>query len=421
VRSPVRERLLAHRVLAPLVQIAVGNRRGRLTSRRAAPRTSGPVRILLLSAHGVGGTIRTVFNVAEELARTHDVEIVSMIAADGVALDLPRGVRLSVLDDRRAGRPRRPLQRLLSRVPSVLMHPDDYAAHRYTLWTDLKLLRRMRSWRSGVVVGTRPAFSLFAARCAPPDVVAIGWEHSHLSGYPEELRAEIQALYPQLDAVAVLTARDLEGYRQLLSGAATVLERMPNALPRLAGTPVHVRENVVLAAGRLVTVKGFDLLLDAFVPVSEHHPDWRLRIYGQGPERDGLERRLTENGLAGRAELAPATTHLGEVMAQASVFVLSSRAEPFGMVILEAMSKGMAVVAFDCPEGPREIITHERDGILVPPEDVAALSDAMLRVIEDDGLRVRLGQAGLRTAEDYGIEKIGAQWRALLVRLGVGT
>ncbi len=108
---------------------------------------------------------------------------------------------------------------------------------------------------------------------------------------------------------------------------------------------------------------------------------------------------------------------MGEELAKASVFALSSRSEGFGMVIIEAMSKGLAVVSFDCPRGPREIITDGEDGILVPNGDVDALAAALRRVIEDEDERRRLGAAGLRTAERYGPDAVGRDWDDLLGRL----
>ena len=109
-----------------------------------------------------------------------------------------------------------------------------------------------------------------------------------------------------------------------------------------------------------------------------------------------------------------ATERLGEELAKGSVFALSSRFEGFGIVLVEAMSKGLAVVSFDCPRGPAEIIDHDRDGLLVGAEDVGGLSQALLTLIEDRELRARLGAAGRVKAQAYDPPAIGARWLALM-------
>jgi glycosyltransferase involved in cell wall biosynthesis len=407
----MRERVIAHRVLAPLLRWALRPPRGEGT-RTASP---GPVRILLLNAHGMGGTVRTVLNLAEHLAERYDVEIVSLSRRqDEAFFGLPPGVRVRVLHDRRPGAQRGWIPRLLARVPGVLSDPDDFAAQYYNLWSDLALLRLMRAWRTGVVITTRPALSLFAAMFGRPEVVVVAQEHANLSVYPEALRRAIGEHYRRLDVVTVLTATDLAGYERLLAGSATRLERIPNAVPRMPGEPAAEREKLVLAAGRLAAVKGFDLLIEAFARVAERHPDWRLLIQGYGAERPKLEAAIAAHRLDGRVELGRGAPQLGEVMARAGVFALSSRHEGFGMVLLEAMSKGMAIVAFDCPTGPRELIDDGRNGILVPAEDVPAFADALSRVIADVDLRRRLGTAALQTAQDYGMDAIGRRWEELL-------
>jgi glycosyltransferase involved in cell wall biosynthesis len=228
------------------------------------------------------------------------------------------------------------------------------------------------------------------------------------------MRREAAAVYGSLDLSAVLTQAELEVFERLLAGAPTRVELVPNALPALPGEPAAEREKVVLAAGRMTRAKGFDLLIDAFAPVAARHPDWRLRIHGAGEELPALERQVAARGLDGRVELLPATSRLGDVMASTAVYALSSRLEGFGMVVVEAMSKGMAVVAFDCPVGPGEIITDGVDGLVVAPEDVAGLSEALERLVADEDLRSRLGAAALETARDYDIDAIGQRWDALL-------
>jgi glycosyltransferase involved in cell wall biosynthesis len=104
-------------------------------------------------------------------------------------------------------------------------------------------------------------------------------------------------------------------------------------------------------------------------------------------------------------------------MANASIFALSSRFEGFPLILLEAMSKGMAVVSFDCPTGPGEIIDDHRDGLLVPPRNVEAFAAGLRELIEDEGLRRRCGAAAVATARGYTIDVVGARWDALLDRL----
>jgi glycosyltransferase involved in cell wall biosynthesis len=104
-------------------------------------------------------------------------------------------------------------------------------------------------------------------------------------------------------------------------------------------------------------------------------------------------------------------------MAEAAVFVLSSRFEGFPLILLEAMSKGMGVVSFDCPTGPADIVDDHRNGLLVPHEDVEGLGRAIREIVEDEELRRRMAGAAVETAQEYTIEAIGPLWEELLAEL----
>ncbi|MGI5414687.1 glycosyltransferase family 4 protein [Actinomadura luteofluorescens] len=373
------------------------------------------VRVLLQNAHGTGGTIRTVLNLCGHLARDHDVEIVSVLKRSRRPFfAVPADVTVTYADDGLA--PKGRAARLLARLPSLLTPADEAAFRHMSLWTDVCLLRHAL-WRAAppdVLIGTRPSLNLLAAELAPAGVATIGQDHMHLGAYRPALRRQIVRAYRRLTAVTTLTEADRAEYEAALAGSAVRVVRIPNAAPPLPARPSRRVHKVVLAAGRLVHAKGFDVLLRAFVPIAAEHPDWTLRVFGGGPRRDRLRALIDDLGLGGRAEVRPRTRDLHAEMERASVYALSSRREGMPMVVIEAMGMGLAVVAFDCPTGPAEVIAHGRDGLLVPAGDEDALTAALRAVIEDPGLRDRLGEAALRSSRAHHLDRIGPRWSRLI-------
>ena len=185
---------------------------------------------------------------------------------------------------------------------------------------------------------------------------------------------------------------------------------IPNEASVPSGSSVRSGQKTLTAVGRLVPQKGFDLLLEAFAAISGAHPEWKLVIWGEGPERARLERRRDELGLAGSVRLPGVTERPGLWIETAGVFVLSSRYEGWGNVLSEAMAAGLPVVSFDCQFGPNEMITNEEDGLLVPNGDINALSVALSRLFKDEALRERLGEAAAISARRFTHEHVMTGW-----------
>jgi glycosyltransferase involved in cell wall biosynthesis len=391
---------------------------------RGGPRSGGagdreaPVTILLGSAWGMGGTIRTVLNLAGHLAQRHEVEILSVMRRRDVPFfELPPGVKVTALDDQRPGatpRPLRLVRRILRSRRSVLMPPATHPFGSTSLWTDVRLARALRG-RSGLLIGSHPSLNLLAADLSPPGVITIGQEHMHLNAHGKRLRRAMAKQYPRLDALVVLTEQDAEEFSASVPGAN--VEVMPNSVRDMGGGPPALTGTTIAAAGRLTPQKGFDLLIEAFARIAPDHPDWRLRIYGGGPHKQALQQLVDEHGLADVVSLPGPAKDLGKQMEDAAVFVLSSRFEGFPLILLEAMSKGLPVVSFDCPTGPRDLIDDHRNGILVPARDVDGLARGMAELMADGDLRRRLGAAGADTATAYSVDAIGRRWEELFARL----
>ena len=176
----------------------------------------------------------------------------------------------------------------------------------------------------------------------------------------------------------------------------------------------------MVAAGRVGPQKGFDRLLPVWAKVVADHPDWELRIWGDGKDTRKLRRQADELGIADSARLMGFTRKLHDEFADSSVYVMSSRKEGFPMVLLEAMGVGLPVVSFDCPTGPRDIIREGVDGHVVPDGDGDALAAALGHLMDDEAARKAYGAAAVEGAERYDIATIAGRWEALLAELEAG-
>jgi glycosyltransferase involved in cell wall biosynthesis len=334
---------------------------------------------------------------------------------------VPPDVSRTGLDDRTdAGRPRWPLRLVrdrLARLPSLLVHEADNSFARCSLWTDVQLVRYLRRQQGGILMATRPSLNLLIARLAAPGVLTVGQEHMNFAQKRPQLARDLHRYYRHLDALTVLTRGDLDDYSRVLAGSGTRIVRIPNAVSPLTGGLADPASRIVVTAGRLTHQKGFDRLIPAFEQVLRAHPDWRLRIYGSGPQRGRLQRMIRDRGLYNGVLLMGQAPSMGEELAKASIYVMSSRYEGFPMVLLEAMSKGLAVVSFDCPRGPSDLITPGEDGLLVPEGDIDGLARGLVQLIEDEEQRRRFAAAAVRTAARYEAETIGALWEEMLTGL----
>ena len=386
------------------------------------------VTFLLSSAWGMGGTIRAVLNMGGSLVRAGwDVEILTPYRRREEPFfgPFPPGLKVIALDDQRTSRPagglRGAVARRLRRRPSLLFPRVDRLHRAHTLLTDVQLVRHLRR-RCGILVGTRPGYNLLITRLALPGCRIVGFDHMNLASYRPRIRRALARSYPRLDALVLLTEKDRDAYAELL-GDRQRLDVIPNAVTPLGGRPADPAHKVAVAAGRFGRKgqKGFDLLLDAWAPIAKRHPDWRLRIFGGGPGRTALRKQRATLGLDAVVEMPGATDDMGAAMGTGSLFVLSSRLEGFPLILLEAMSKGLACVAFDCPTGPADIIDDRRNGLLVPAEDADALSQAITEMIEDHELRHRCAAAGPASAAAYAREELEPVWERFFADIAAGA
>ncbi|MDH7446582.1 glycosyltransferase family 4 protein [Aquimarina sp. 2201CG14-23] len=195
------------------------------------------------------------------------------------------------------------------------------------------------------------------------------------------------------------------------------LKVIPNPLSFYPDQQSTLQNKKVLAVGKQGFQKGYDRLLAAWNRVAKKHPSWSIDIYGTIDKNEGLDDLAKDLGISTSVHFYPPIKNIAEKYQEASIYVMSSRYEGFGMVLTEAMAYGVPCVSFDCPYGPSDIISDQENGLLVANNDIEGLANGICDLIEHEEKRIMMGKKARIDVQQYLPEKIAVQWDNLFKSL----
>jgi glycosyltransferase involved in cell wall biosynthesis len=213
-------------------------------------------------------------------------------------------------------------------------------------------------------------------------------------------------LYNKLDLLVSLTKRDVAQLQRFNHNVAVI----PNPLTFYPEQSAKLESKLMIAVGRLEHQKGYDLMLEVFERFCIKNSDWKLKIIGDGTLKSDIEKLAQEKGIADRINIAPATDSIANEYLNASIYLMTSRAEGLPMVLLEAQACGLPIIAFDCETGPAEIINHGEDGYLIKPNDFEKMSDLLVDLATNLEKRKAFGTAARQNVKRFLPEEIFKQW-----------
>lgn len=211
------------------------------------------------------------------------------------------------------------------------------------------------------------------------------------------------------DKIVLLTDDEAQYYR------SNNLEIIPNPITIDDDSVAILYNHKAIAAGRIAPVKGFEKAILAWKIVVEQNSDWELHIYGQGEKKyiESLKNLINENNLQKKVIIKNAVSNLDLILLDYSIYVMTSLTECFPMILLESLASGLPIVSFDCPHGPKNIITNNEDGFIVRNQDVIALSEKINLLINDDELRIAIGKKGKQNSYRFSKENVILKWQNL--------
>ena len=214
------------------------------------------------------------------------------------------------------------------------------------------------------------------------------------------------------DKVVLLTHRDLK-----IWGNKSNMCYIHNPVSFYSDSVASLQNKRIIAVGRYIAQKGFDLLIEVFGRIANKYPDWELCIFGEGQDERLLYEKIQKYELTAQIHLYPSVHDIKKELLNSSIFAFSSRYEGFGLVLTEAMECGLPCIAFDCECGPNEIIVDKETGFLIKLGDIDDFSSKLAILIQNMELRKEMGANGKIAVREFHAEKIMPQWSQLFVEI----
>lgn len=337
-----------------------------------------------------GGTERMTVLLANALSETHQVFVISLkLTEERVFFRLTGAVSHAVLS------PAEGKLGILSQIRQI---------HRFLLENRID---RVINVDTGMSIYGIPASWGTKAK-------VVTWEHAnYFNNWGSSVFPYIRRFAARhSDAMVVLTEQDKINYETHIRSKVPVYA-IANPVQSHAFY-YDAASRIILSAGALLPIKGYDRAVDVAKRVLPSHPEWRWVICGEGPERQRLELLIREARLEKQMLLAGTVRDMEAQYRAAAMVVMTSHMEGLPMVLLEAKSYGLPLISFDIMTGPRDIISDGVNGFLIRPFDLDSMAQKIELLIEDDSLRCRMSDHAKQGMEKFSEEKILRKWEKLL-------
>lgn len=375
-------------------------------------------KVTILALHlAYGGVEKAITNMANLFIEHYEVEIICMYDlpnAPAYAIDERVNIRYLMKDI-----PNKEAFKTSLRNKKLIQTVIEGCKSVKILTNKKRLMKKtIKQLHNTILISTRHEDTVMVNEYAHDDVYTIAQLH-HDHNFNKKLIHDFRHKYKKIKVFALLNDTLCEEVTKIMKGynETTRCISIPNFI-EIGKHPIQVenRERTLLAVGRLDPVKGFDRLIDMMSSLIQDIPEYSLRIIGEGDQGETLQNLIERNHLQNHVFLLGRKTseEIQAEMSKASMYVMTSYNEGFGIVLVEAMSCGLPSIAFDVRVGPCSILHDNKDGYLIKDNDKEGFCTKIKTLAHDEQLRIELGKQALHNAQAYSKETIASVWLNVL-------
>lgn len=376
-------------------------------------------KITILALHlGYGGVERCISSLANSLVQNedYDIEIVSIYKLyDEPSFDINSNVKIKYLLPSSLNPNKEEWKEALRKLNVVKLIKESIKAIKILYKRRNEMIKYLKMTDSDVIISTRIMLNDWLGEYGKNTTLKIGWEHNHHHNNMHYATDVVRSA-KNLDYL-VLVSNDLfKFYRSELLPYKCKCVFIPNVIDKIPKTKSKLDSKRFISVGRLSPEKGYLDLLKIYKNLKNKGIDWKLDIVGDGSERETLEKFIKDNKLDNDVILHgfKKSDEIEKLMQKASIYIMCSYTESFGIVLLEAMSNGLPCIAFDSAEGAKEIITSGRDGYIIRRRNFEAMEKKIIDLVNDKDKRKELGNNGRIKVKQYTRDIIKEKWEAII-------
>lgn len=367
-------------------------------------------RITILALHlGYGGIEKCISSLTEVLKNNYEINIISTYKLyEKPVFNIDDSIKITYLMEEKPNKEE--VKKYFKSFKIIKLSKE--------LIKSLKILRKkkklmieaIKNCDSEIIISTRDIHNLWLGKYGKKESLKIGWEHNYHNNDQKYIKKIVKSV-ENLDYFVLLTKDQQEFYQRLTKTKCVCI---PNGLMEYPKKYASLEEKNIISVGRLSYEKGYDDLIKAFKLVNEAYPDWHLDIIGDGSEKEKLIELIKEKNLENSVKIHgyQKKEYIDERLFHSSIYVLPSRSEAFGIVILEAFAYGLPCVALKRAKGALELIDDNWDGYLA--NDIEHMAKRICELISNINRRVIMGANALKKAEKYNMNNIKDMWINLI-------